>query len=86
MSGFPDMWHYFDAWELDFVLHSKVTQSVFSKRPSSQLPDNDKSWFIAFPKASQCFLTDILVVFSNPSLLKPDVKQPRKAVYSHQTI
>lgn len=57
------MWHYFDAWELDFIVHSKVTQSAFSKHPSSQLPDNDKSWFIAFPKASQYFLTDILVVF-----------------------
>lgn len=85
-SGFPAMWHCFDASEPGFALQAGVTESAFSKHPSRQPPDNDKSWFIASPKASQCFLTDILAVFSHPSLLKPDVKQPRKAVHSHQTI
>lgn len=31
-------------------------RELFSKHPSSQLPDNDKSWFISHPKASQCSL------------------------------
>lgn len=85
-SGFPAMWHCFDACEPGFALQAEVTQSAFSKHPPRQPPDNDKSWFIASPKTSQCFLTDILAAFSHPSLLKPDVKQPRKAVHSHQTI